>query len=128
MKNTVLTLIGIFLAAMSFAQTEISVDSAANYMGQNVKICSKVYGVKAFESVTLLNLGAAYPLSPLTIAVATKDNANFDIPFDNYKGEEICVTGIISEHKGKAQIILTKQEQIKIMKPTPAGGEAKPQK
>lgn len=112
MKNTILLAIGILLSIASFCQKEISVDSVSKYIGQNVKICTKVYGIKAFESVTLLNLGASYPKSPLTLAILQKDNVVFDKPVESLNGEEICVTGTIVEHKGKPEIVITKQEQI----------------
>ncbi len=112
------------MSLASYCQTEISVDSVSKYIGQNVKICTKVYGLKVFESVTLLNLGASYPKSPLTLAILKKDNVIFDKPVEGLEGEEICVTGIIAEHKGKAEIIITKQEQIQHL-PKASGADDK---
>ena len=112
MKNIILLSVGTFISIASFCQKEISVDSVSKYIGKNVKVCTKVYGVKAFESVTLLNLGASYPKSPLTLAILQKDNVVFDKSPESLNGEEICVTGTIVEHKGKPEIVITKQEQI----------------
>lgn len=46
------------------AQTKIPVDSINNPIGENVTICSLVFGVKSTATVNLINLGAAYPNSP----------------------------------------------------------------
>lgn len=104
-----------FTTASQFviAQTNINIDSISSYMGQQVQICSQVYGVKSLEKVTFINLGAAYPNSPLTIVIFAKDLANFKgTPEELYKSKQICVTGKLSEYKGKPQIVVTKPEEI----------------
>ncbi len=119
MKNIILSLIAVLLASLSFAQKRINADSASFYIGQNVTICSKVYGVKAFDSVTLINVGAAYPKSPLTVAVSARNMANFKTDFNNYSGKEICVTGTIQDYKGKPEIVVTKESEINVVVSAP---------
>jgi len=44
-----------------------------------------------------------------------KDYSNFkQLPSIMYQNKQICVTGTVSEYKGKAQIVVTKQEEITI--------------
>jgi DNA/RNA endonuclease YhcR with UshA esterase domain len=117
MKNIVLSLIFVFATTCTFAQKSISVDSAAAYIGETVTICTKVYGIKAFDKVTLLNVGAAFPKSPLTIAISATDIANFETPLEKYNGQQICVTGKVLEFKGKPEIVVTKQDQITFVGP-----------
>ncbi len=67
------------------------------------------------EKVTFINLGSAYPHSPLTVVIFAKDRGNFsDTPEKLYANKSICVTGAIKEYKGKAEIIVRKQEEIKV--------------
>lgn len=105
----------IFSTSLSFGQTKIPVDSATKHIGETVTICSTVYGVKAMEKVTFINMGSAYPNSPLTVVIFARDLGKFsDTPEKLYGNKSICVTGIIKEYKGKAEIIVNKQENIKV--------------
>jgi DNA/RNA endonuclease YhcR with UshA esterase domain len=105
----------IFIATVSSGQPKIPVDSAVRHIGETVTICSTVYGVKSMEKVTFMNLGSAYPHSPLTVVIFAKDRGNFsDAPEKLYGNKSICVTGAIKEYKGKAEIIVRKQEEIKV--------------
>ena len=107
--------ISIFISLLCFGQTKIPVDSAVRHIGEKVIICSTVYGVKAMEKVTFINLGSAYPNAPLTLVIFAKDLPRFsDTPEKLYGNKSICVTGTIKEYKGKAEIIVNKQEDIKV--------------
>jgi DNA/RNA endonuclease YhcR with UshA esterase domain len=100
----------------SFSQMEISIDSVKNYLGKTVTICSTVFGTKALEKITFINLGAAHPNSPLTIVVMAKDYANFTTPPATlYANKKMCVTGEIKEFKGKIEIAITKPDDIKVL-------------
>ena len=116
MKKFLLFLTAIFFYTIILSQTKISIDSVASYMGQNVTVCSKVYGVKSLEKVSFINLGARYPNSLLTIVIFSKDKINFRQPLETYNDKTICVTGTIKEYKGKPEIIVSKQEDIVIGK------------
>jgi predicted RND superfamily exporter protein len=72
MKNTLLTVVILFVCQFAFGQKQISIDSVKSYVGQEVKVCSAFYGMKENEKVTLLNIGAAYPESPITICCIRK--------------------------------------------------------
>lgn len=105
----------ILVTSLSFSQIKIPVDSAAKHIGDSVTICSTVYGVKSMEKVTFINLGRAYPNSPLTLVIFAKDLINFsDTPEKLYGNKSICVSGAIKEYKGKAEIIVSKPDQIKV--------------
>ena len=115
MKTLTLIAIGLFYSISSFASNEVPIDSIQNYIGKSVTVCSKVYGIKAFEKVTLLNVGAKFPESPLTIAIMEKDKANFPFSVDSmYNGKSICVTGTVQLFKGKAEIVVSKPGEIVI--------------
>jgi hypothetical protein len=95
---------------------EINVNDASSYIGQTVKVCTLVYGTKELNSgMTFINLGAAYPSSPLTLVIFADDKSNFkNNPSKYYEGKRVCVTGKISEYKGKTQIVIHKEDEIQI--------------
>ncbi len=103
----------IFISVSSFAQNKVSADSASKHVGETVTICSKVFGTKSLETVTFINVGAAYPNSPLTIVIFAKDIANFKTSVEDlYNNKNICVTGVIKDYNGRPEIVVTKPEEI----------------
>jgi len=97
MNKTLSLIVAIFLVNISFGQSKVSIDSLIGRIGEKVEICSKVHGIKAFERVTFINLGAAYPNSPLTVVIFGKDYPNFkDLPSSLYLNKQICVTGTLA--------------------------------
>jgi hypothetical protein len=116
MKKSIVLVAVVCAINSLFAQTKIPVDSVNNYIGKNVTVCSQVFGIKATEKVVLINLGAAYPASPLTIAILAKDFTNFTTPPEElYKNKKLCVTGMLELFKGKAEIVVSKPEEINVV-------------
>ena len=114
MKLLILTFITLF-SSYAFSQTKINVEDAAKHVGDTVSVCTKVFGTKYFDKsqMTFLNLGAAYPNSPLTIVIFGKDLPNFKVaPETAYADKDICVTGVIKEFKGKVEIIVSQPSAI----------------
>jgi hypothetical protein len=117
MKKCLVVLVLFFNANSLFAQTKIPVDSSGAYIGKLVTTCSQVFGIKATDKVVLINLGSAYPASPLTIAILAKNFTNFTTPpSELYANKKLCVTGTIELFKGKAEIVVTKPEEIVLEK------------
>lgn len=117
MKKYFLSLAISLFSFAAFSQTVIPIDSISSYMGKKVTICSKVFGTRYFETSgkqpTFLNVGSAYPGSPLTVVVFGESRKNFPTPPETmYDQKEICVTGELIDYKGKAEIIVTSPEQI----------------
>lgn len=102
--------------ACATAQQKISIDSVVYHIGQNVTVCSKVFGThvtKSEKPVTYLNLGAAYPDHKLTLVIFQKDRPNFtSSPEEYYNLQEVCATGKLKDYKGKAEMILNNSSQI----------------
>ena len=101
------------------AQQKISIEKASEHEGDSVIICSKVYGGIFFSNkqptITLLNVGAAYPNSLLTIVIKEEDRAAFsNKPEEFYINKEICVTGKIRIFKGKPEIQISSEKAITI--------------
>jgi hypothetical protein len=115
MKTTLIAITILFCSFNSFAQRQIPVDSVSSFVGQEVQVCSIFYGMKETDKITLINVGAAYPKSPLTIVIYAKDKEKFT-DLKNFKAGKtiLCATGTVSEFKGKMQIAVEKAEQFVI--------------
>ena len=110
MKSVFIFIAACLFSSYAFTQTKINVEDVSKHVGDSVTVCTKVFGTKFFEKsqMTLLNLGAAYPGSPLTVVIFGKDLPNFKVaPEKIYADKEICVTGVIKEFKGKIEIIVS---------------------
>ena len=115
MKKILLFAFAISIYSSAFCQNKIPVDSVSKHIGDSVTVCSKVYGVKSLEKVTFINVGAAYPNSPLTIVIFAKDIPNFKGTIESlYADKNICVTGLLKLYKDKPEIIISYPGQILI--------------
>ncbi len=88
----------------------INVTDAASHYGEQVIITAKVFGTKDFGSMVLVNLGAAYPNSPLTVVLRgdAKSQGN------SLQDKTITVTGKVEDYKGKPEIVINDANQLKV--------------
>ena len=112
-----LFIVVILIVGSANAQKHISLDAVKMHIGDSVHVCAKVYGGRFVETgsgaPTYINLGAAYPEDLLTIVILGADRTKFnDRPEQSWKGRQICVSGVITEFRGKPQMIVTKTEQV----------------
>jgi len=113
MKKVFLILIFILASGIAKSQTLILAKDADQYVGKTVTICDSVYSSKNFDKLSLINLGAAFPKEILTIVINKDDKSKFTSePATMFLGNNICVTGMVTEFKGKAQIMVTDPKQI----------------
>ncbi|MES2429709.1 MAG: S1/P1 nuclease [Bacteroidota bacterium] len=91
----------------------IDATQAMQYIGKKVTACSRVYGIKSLENVTFLDLGGKGKSSTLTVVIFAKDVKNFKPSVEElYTNKNVCVQGTVIEYKGKAEIIVSKPEDI----------------
>lgn len=112
-----LIIIFCFSGIASFSQQQIKVEEAKDHVGDSVKICSKIYGAKYFESakepITLLDVGAKYPDNFLTLVIHDDTRKLFKKPpEDYYKGADVCITGRIQIFKEKPEMVIYNPSQI----------------
>jgi DNA/RNA endonuclease YhcR with UshA esterase domain len=113
MKKLSLLLLLIASAFYAKSQTLVLAKDAAQYVGKNVTICDSVYSAKALDKLTLINLGGAYPKELITVVINKEDQSKFPSePSSMFMGNKICVTGVVSDFKGKKQIVVTDPKQI----------------
>jgi len=107
----------VFIANVSLSQT-VPVDSVKYYEGKTITVCSKVldtYEAKQGEKTTFLNFGKPYPNSTFTAVIFEADLSKFKYTPSVYlKGKYVCITGKVKIFKGKTEIIVTSEEQIKV--------------
>ena len=93
----------------------ITPDQAAAHIGETVTVCGKVYSTKALNNrPAFLNMGGEYPDNPLTAVIMFDKRSGFSYKPEEYlKGKMICAIGTIKNYKGKPEIVVNKEEQIK---------------
>jgi hypothetical protein len=117
MKGLFLLITTLCLTHISFAQT-VPLDSVKFYEGKTITVCAKVQGT--FESNgakknIYLSFGKPYPNATFTVIIFEGDLTNFKYkPADFLKDKEICVSGKVEFYKDKPQIVVKKEEQIKV--------------
>ena len=118
MKNIFTFLLLIPFYQSSFAQT-FTAEQAAKKVGDSITVCDKIYGGRFFEtskgSPTLLNMGAAYPASPLTIMIPGEVRIKMGgAPEQEMKDKNVCVVGRVILFKEKPEIVVYDISQIKM--------------
>src|SRR5271169_540522 len=87
-----------------FAQTnpppQISAIEATNYLDQQVVVVDKVVQVALRSNIWLLHLNQKYPKSPLNAVIRKEATNNFP-NFNDYRGQRVEITGVITEHLGR---------------------------
>ncbi|MBK8517623.1 MAG: hypothetical protein IPL55_15465 [Saprospiraceae bacterium] len=108
----------ILLSNQISAQKEIALDSVSSYIGQHVKVCDKIadaFRPAGESSITYLNFGGKYPNHKFTVVIFAKDLVNFPFsPVEKYKNQNVCVTGMAADYKGKPQIVAKFPDQIEV--------------
>lgn len=112
----------LFIFTLSYyigAAQSFSAEQAVLKVGDSIKVCDKIYGGRFFEtskgSPTLLNMGAAYPASPLTIMIPGEVRIKLGyMPEIQLKDKNVCVVGRVILFKEKPEIIVYDIVQLAI--------------
>jgi hypothetical protein len=116
MKKLFLLLITIYFTQISFSQI-VSLDSIAKYAGKTVTVCSKVQGTfvsKGEKKTTYISFGNPYPDNTFTAVIFETDLPNFKYnPSEYLKDKNVCITGLVKIYKGKPEIIVNDESQLK---------------
>jgi hypothetical protein len=102
-----------FLPACSHA---IPPDDAARHVGETATVEGKVFSVfVSKKNNAFLNIGGDYPNQPFTAAMLAH-SAESDLISNakKYEGKTVAVTGKIQLYKGKPEIIVNSENQIRI--------------
>lgn len=110
----------VILGAASPQDPPLNPQQAAAHLGETRTVCGLVastkYLPKANGQPTLLNLGRPFPNHVFTVVIFGQHRPLFpQLPEGFYKGKQVCVTGEIKDYKGKAQIVVERREQLKVV-------------
>jgi hypothetical protein len=116
MKKILLFTFVLLFTKSNFAQN-LTPEEAAKHVGDSVKVCGKIFGGRFFETSngapTLLNMGAAYPASPITIVLYSDVRTKMgNAPEIELKDKNVCVSGKVTLHKEKPQIVIYNPSQL----------------
>lgn len=108
----------------TLADEYLSPSEAIDHVGEYATVCGTVasskYALKSKGSPTFLNLDEPYPDQVFTALIWGADRDDFvEAPEKLYEGKAICVEGLISTYRKKAQIIVSSPEQITLMEKAP---------
>jgi hypothetical protein len=125
MKKLSLCLLLLGCAALLHAQKTIQASEAREHLGDSVQVCGLITGGKYLRqsqtAPTLLDMGGKYPNQQLTLVIpkASRDSFSYE-PEKKLLNQQVCVYGRIQHFKGKPEIVLHRESQVKIMGSKPA--------
>jgi hypothetical protein len=95
---------------------KITAAEAKDHIGEVRTVCGKVvcthYATSSKGQPTFLNLDEPHPKEVFTILIWGSDRAKFGTPETKYKDARVCVTGKITSHRDKPEIIAADPKQI----------------
>jgi S1/P1 Nuclease len=96
-------------AAAGGAPKTIELADAAKHINEYVTLSAKIYGYKTLESMTLVNMGAAYPDQLLTVVL----RGDAKEAYKGLDGQTVTVTGKLVNYKDKPEIVITDPAMIR---------------
>ena len=104
-------LVFVAFTATAFAQeTTFSATEFNKKLGKTGTLCDTIYSLHIVsDTLTLLNMGAAYPNQKYTVAIKGNKIA---LDWTKLKGKPICVTGVFELYKGKPEIEIAEPNRI----------------
>ena len=103
----------------------ISAIDATNYLNQQVVVVDQVVQVTFRTNVWLLHLNQKYPQLPLNAVIRKSYTNNFP-NISDCLGQRVELTGRITDHQGRLELVLTDANQIKILSRTPNSAKIAP--
>ncbi len=117
MKSIMIIALSFFLFNTMHAQT-IQADSVKNYDGKTITVCSKIVDTHVTtgeHKMTYLNFDHPYPNQSFTGVIFDDDLSKFSyVPSEFLKGKTVCVTGKVKIYKGRPEIVISSESQLKV--------------
>jgi hypothetical protein len=114
-----LVLGGLLAAAAIHAADPLDPADAIDHIGEEATVCGEVTGAK-FSShrkrkPTFIDFGPPHPNHVFTALIWGEFRDKFDYMPESLLGKTICVSGTITEHKGRPEIKVSEPSQIRVM-------------
>jgi len=117
MKQIIIITASLLITTAAFSQNVIP-DSVQFYEGKTITVCSKVadtYVSTSEKKITYLNFEYGYPNQTFSGVIFESDLPKFSyVPSEFLLGKKVCVTGKVKIYKGRPEIIINSEEQLKI--------------
>jgi hypothetical protein len=114
-----LVLAALLSAGVTFAADTLDPAEAASHVGEEATVCGEVTGAKYSDhrkrKPTFIDFGPPHPNQLFTALIWGEYRDRFDYVPESLLGKTICVSGTITEFKGKAEIKVSDPSQIRIM-------------
>ena len=114
----------LILAALLGAGVTLAADTldpaeAGSHVGEEATVCGEVTGAKFSghrkRKPTFIDFGPPHPNQLFTALIWGEYSDKFDYVPESLLGKTVCVSGKITEYKGKAEIKVSDPTQIRIM-------------
>jgi hypothetical protein len=110
---------GLLAAAAVNAADPLDPADAIDHIGEEATVCGEVTGAK-FSShrkrkPTFIDFGPPHPNHVFTALIWGEYRDKFDYVPESLLGRTICVSGTITEHKGRPEIKVSEPSQIRVM-------------
>jgi hypothetical protein len=114
-----LVLAAFLLSGLTLAADTLDPAEAASHVGEEATVCGEVTGAK-FSShrkrkPTFIDFGPPHPNQLFTALIWGEYRDKFDYVPESLLGKTICVSGTITEFKGKVEIKVSDPSQIRLM-------------
>jgi DNA/RNA endonuclease YhcR with UshA esterase domain len=107
------------LAAKTYAADPLDPSDAMNHIDEEATVCGEVSGTKYSDhrkrKPTFIDFGPPHPNQVFTALIWGEYRDQFDYAPESLLGKRICVSGTITEHKGKPEIKVTETSQITVI-------------
>jgi len=114
-----LILAALLAAGVTFAAETLGPAEAASHVGEEATVCGAVTGAKYSDhrkrKPTFIDFGPPHPSQLFTALIWGEYRDKFDYLPESLLGKTICVSGTITEYKGKAEIKVSDPAQIRIV-------------
>ena len=104
------------LWASSAGAADLRSEDAVRHIGETATVCgvvaSAMFEANVQDQPTLLDLGEPSPHAIFTAVIYGDNRSKFGTPETSLRGKRICVTGQISDYRGKPEIVLTDPSQL----------------
>ena len=112
-------LLWFFLAVTAHAADPLDPSDAVNHIGEEATVCGDVSGTKYSDhrkrKPTFIDFGPPHPNQHFTALIWGEYRDKFDYVPESLLSKRICVSGTITEHKGKPEIKVTEPSQIRVV-------------
>jgi DNA/RNA endonuclease YhcR with UshA esterase domain len=116
MRTLVIAVFSLLISTgTAVAQQSFSTEGFNKNLGKTGTLCDTIYSLHIInDTLTLLNMGAAYPNQKYTVAI--KGN-KINLDWTTLKGKPLCVTGVFILYKEKPEIEVEEPANINKKQP-----------